>query len=232
MIKKETYIFTGIITALSLLAYSFLFFFIPFPIKDSNGHILNYVTALVLAITFVCSFLLGLWKRKDVTGLVYRIPLIKLIVGFAIANVIVSIIECIINAFVPMPFYAPIIVGIFELIFFFSLFVLKRQNITHIENNEDKQKEMTSVIKELRTKANVIFNNCNDDVSKENMKKVVDALQYSDPVSSKATIENDGEIASLLDQLEETVNDGKSITSVDEILKAISKRNIIAINNK
>lgn len=231
MVKKETYIFAGIITALSLLAYSLLFFLIPFPVKDSNGHILNYVTTLVLAITFVCSFLFGLWKRKDVAGLVYRIPLIKLIIVFAIANVIVSIIECIINSFVPMPFYAPIIVGIFELIFF-SLFVLKRQNITHIENNEDKQKEMTSVIKELRTRANVIFNNCNDDVSKENMKKVVDALQYSDPVSSKATIENDGEISSLLDQLEETVNDGKSITSVDEILKAISKRNITAINNK
>ncbi len=232
MVKKETYIFTGVISALVILAYSLLFFLLPYPVKDNYGHILNYSLTLALALIFVCSFLYGLHKREGVEGLVLRIPLINLVITFIVIDFVLSIVECVINAFVAMPFYVPLIVAIIELIVFFFLFLFKKQNISHIENTEDQLKKATHNIKTLREESQKIFNKCQDETSRKNMMLVVEKLKYSDPVSNDRSKDIDEKIFTSLSNLNSIIDNGGNITSVEEILGLINERNISLINNK
>lgn len=232
MIKKETYIFTGAISALVILAYSLLFFLLPYPVKDNYGHILNYSLTLFLSVVFVCSFLYGLHKRKDVEGLVLRMPLIKLTIVFIVVDFVLSIVECVINAFWAMPFYIPLIVAIFELIIFFFLFLFKKQNVNHIENTEDFLKEATHDMKFFREESQKILNKCKDDVSKKNMTTVVEKFRYSDPIATEKCKEIDEKIYSSLTKLNSILDNGGSITSVDEIIQLINERNLSVLNNK
>lgn len=232
MINKETYIFTSVISVLVILAYSLLFFLLPYPVKDNYGHILNYSLTLVLAIIFVCSFLYGLHKKEGVQGLVLRIPLINLVITFIIIDFALSIVECVINAFVAMPFYVPLIVSIIELIVFFFLFLFKKQNIIHIQNTEDQLKNATHNLKTLREESQKIFNKCKDETSKQNMMLIVEKLKYSDPVSNDKSKDIDEKIFMSLSSLNSTIDNGGDITSVEEILELINERNIALINNK
>lgn len=232
MVKKETYIFTGLISALVILAYSLLFFLLPYPVKDNYGHMLNYSLTLLLSVIFVCSFLCGLHKRKGVEGLVLRMPLIKLTIVFIVVDFVLSIIECIINAFWAMPFYVPLIVAIFELIVFFFLFLFKKQNINHIENTEDFLKEATHDMKFFREESQKILYKCKDDVSRKNMTTIVERFRYSDPIATERCKEIDKKIYSSLEKLNSIVDNGGSISSVDEIIQLINERNLSVLNSK
>lgn len=232
MVKKETYIFTSVISVLVILAFSLLYFLIPFPVKDSTSHAVNYALTVVVGLVFVISFLFGLQRRKEIEGLVFRLPLLKLTITFEILNLVFSIAQVVINAFVVLPFYSPIIVALFEVIIFFILLMLKKQNVNHIENSEEILKSSTHNIKELRTKSINILSLCKDDVSKENVSKVVDKLKYSDPVSSASTKDLEDEIYKALAEIEQNLKDGKAINSTSNILVLIDNRNTVCLENK
>ncbi len=232
MIKKETYIFTSIITALVVLAFSLIYFLVPFPIKDYACHIVNYVVTIIAAITFIIFFLLGMKKKNGVMELVLRLPLIKFTIVLETLNLAFCVIQAVTNAFVLVPFYVPLLVAIFELIIFFILFITKKQNIKHIEKNDDIKKESIHTIKELRTKSMTILSLCNDDVSKENVSLVVEKLKFSDPVSNDKTKEIETKIDESLSKLQEEVNEGKKINSVEEIITLIENRNVQCLGSK
>lgn len=225
MAKKETYIFTSILSALIILGFSLLYFLIPFPIKDKDSYISCYALTLITAIVLVVSFFLGYGKRDSVEGLVFRLPLINLVTIFEIINVVFCIIQLTINCFVPIPFYVPIIVSLYEIIIYFILYMLKKQNINHIEHTEDMIKTKTKNIKDLRIKSINILSLCKDDVSKNNVSIIVEKLKFSDPVSNDSTANFDNQILSNLDKIEEDLKDGKVIDSISDILTLIANRN-------
>lgn len=232
MIKKETYIFTSIITVLFVLAFSLLYFLVPFPIKDVACHAVNYSLTILLSIVFVILFLFGMNKRKNIEGLVFRLPLVNLVVTFEIVNVILSVIQVVVNAFVSVPFYVPVIVYIFETIIFVSLFLLKKQNIRHIENTEDTIHDSIHNIKELRTKSLSLLHICKDDVSKNNISIIIDKLKYSDPVSNDKTKDIEAKIFEKLTEIENKLYDGLSISSADDVISLIESRNVLCKGNK
>lgn len=232
MIKKEIFIFTSIITALVILAFSLIYFLVPFPVKDYVCHIVNYVVTIIAAITIIIFFLLGMNKKKGVMELVLRLPLIKFSIVIETLNLVFCVIQTVTNAFVPVPFYVPLLVVILELIIFFLLFVTKKQNIKHIEKNDDIKKDSIRTIKELRTKSLTILSLCKDDVSKNNVALVVEKLKFSDPVSNDKTKEIETKIEESLSKLQEEVNEGKQINSIDEIISLIEIRNAQCLGSK
>ncbi len=232
MVKKETYIFTLILSALIILAFSLLYFLIPFPIKDRNCYITCYSLTLIGAIILVVSFFLGYGKRNSIEGLVFRLPLVNLVTIFEIINVILCVIQLTINCFVPIPFYVPIIVSLFEIVIYFILYLLKKQNINHIEHTDDFIKDKTKTIKDLRIKSINILSLCKDDVSKNNISIIVEKLKYSDPVSNESIRDIETQILLNLDKIEEDLKDGKVIDSISDILTLIENRNTACKGSK
>lgn len=232
MIKKETYIFTSILSALIILAFSLLYFLIPFPVKDNTSYIVNYSLTVAVAIIFVVSFFLGYGKRNDVEGLVFRIPLIKLVIVSEIVNVILCAIQLTVDCFVSLPFYIPIIISLFAVIIYFILYLLKKQNINHIEHTEDMIKTNTKNIKDLRTKSINILSLCKDDVSKKNVNIIVEKLKYSDPISNASTKDFEDQIFTALAEIEQNLKDGKVIDSISDIITLIENRNTVCLENK
>ncbi len=232
MIKKETYIYTSIITALVILAFSLIYFLAPFPIKDYACHVVNYVATLIGAITFIIFFLFGMKKKKGVMDFVLRLPLIKFTIVLEILNLLFCVIQLVTNAFFSVPFYVPLLVVIFELIIFLLLFTTKKQNIRHIEKNDDIKKETIHTIKDLRTKSLTVLSLCKDDVSRKNVSMVVDKLKFSDPVSNDQTSEMEAKINESLSKLQEEIIQGKQINSVTEIINLIEIRNAQCIGSK
>lgn len=169
---------------------------------------------------------------NELERLVLRLPLIKLVISFQIINLILSIIQAIINAFFKLPFYIPICVFSFELIVFFLIFIIKKQNVKHIENIDEKIKNSTYNIKELRIKSSSLLSFCKDDSSKENILIIIDKLKFSDPVSNDATTNVEKDIFNKLSLIENNLKNGVSVSSVDEVIELIEKRNIICKGNK
>lgn len=232
MIKKEKYIFTSLISILSIVLFSLLYFIIPFPIKDKATYIVNYSLTVIVAIILVISFFLGYGKRKDVEGIVLRLPLIKSVIIFEIINLVLCIIQLALDCVFELPSYISVILYLFEVLIYFILYLVKKQNINHIETNEDVINVNTSMIKELRIKSVNILSLCKDDISKQNISLIADKLKYSDPVSNENCKAIEDEISNLLSELEQDIKSGKVVDSVKEILVLIENRNNICIKNK
>lgn len=232
MIKKETYIFSIVLSVLVLLAFSLLYFLIPFPIKDNAGYVVNYVMTVVCLLAFAGGFLFGISKKKPTDGLLWRLPIVKLTVVFEIINLIFCGLLLAIDCFVSLFFYIPLIVFLFELIGYFFLYLVKKMNVYHIEENEKNIKDSTHNIKELRTKSVCLLSMCNDDVSRKNVGIIVDKLKYSDPMSNDDTKELEDNIFNSLSSLESSIASGIVVSSVDEIVSLIESRNAICRGNK
>lgn len=87
-------------------------------------------------------------------------------------------------------------------------------------------------MKFFREESQKILNKCKDDVSKKNMTTVVEKLRYSDPIATEKCKEIDEKIYSSLTKLNSILDNGGSITSVDEIIQLINERNLSVFNNK
>lgn len=232
MVKKEKYIFTSLISILSIVLFSLLYFIIPFPIKDKATYIVNYFLAVIVAIILVISFFLGYGKRKDVEGLVLRLPLIKSVIIFEIINLVLCIIQLTLDCIFQLPSYISFILYLFEILIYSILYLVKKQNINHIETNEDVINVNTSMIKELRIRSTNMVSLCKDDISKQNISLIADKLKYSDPVSNENCKAIENEISNLLDELEQDIKSGKVVDSIKDILVLIENRNNICMKNK
>lgn len=98
-------------------------------------------------------------------------------------------------------------------------------NANIVAEKDDEIVQRTSFIKDLSSKAKILYDNADSSI-KDDLKKVYEAIRFSDPMSCKESEEDEAEIEKLFCSISDLASSGNSISdSVDELLNAIEIRN-------
>ena len=92
----------------------------------------------------------------------------------------------------------------------------------------DEKGSNTSFIRNMTNEAELLWNTTQNDTYKSELKKVYEALRYSDPVSNEQLSSIEHEIEMSFNQLKNTIsNDDEDIISVSKtLLSLIEERNL------
>lgn len=124
-----------------------------------------------------------------------------------------------------------------SVILIFSLFILLVVKIVG-ENMSKKNSTLnrkTDTYREILNTAQFLCTVVRNDTEKEHVNKLIDAIKYSDAVSSLGTVEIEKEIIRSLNDLMRLLDENKEISfgdEVDTILRLVEKRKIICKSEK
>lgn len=230
MKKKNLTLLFSFLTG--FVSFTLLYFLLPFEKKDFVSHILCYVCFAVFLVVLFLSAVISTKKNNKAEKIALSLPLVKTILAFGIAELVLTIAEFIVNFFVPVPFYVPLIVFLLLISIYSLLIGLKKSNIEHIEQNEVQREQSTGIRKELRQKASLLVNLSEDEVTKTNRQKVFDMLRYSDSVANEKTEKIEKEISTALDGYQSKIKDKKQISDVADVMNRIQERNLLCQRGK
>ena len=230
MKKKNIVLLVSFLTALT--SFSLLYFLLPFEKKDLVSHILCYFCFLATLVIPILSMVFPLQKNNDAEKLVLSLPLIKTVGLFSLIGLLLTIAEYVINIFVPVPFYVPLVVTLILISIFVIIFSLKKSNIEHIRQNETIREQSTCRMKELRRQSLKLVSLLKDDATRTNRAKLSDRLRYSDPVTNEKTEEIEKKILNLLAEYPAKIENNQKISDIQDAMNRIQERNVLCERKK
>ena len=188
---------------------------------------LSWITLIVFELCFV-GHLVCTWfalKRDKLSGMFYRLPLIRLSYACVIVTLVLG---CLAMAIPNLPSWIPLIVALLIMaIYVFS--ILKAAAAAEIvESIDEKVKVKTAFIKTLTVDAQTLCSRAKSEPVKAACKKVFEAVRYSDPMSADALSDVESRIRTEFDALTDAVisdNADAATASADELLTLIKERN-------
>ena len=189
----------------------------------------SWITLILFELCFV-GHLICTWialKRNKLSGMFYRLPLIRL----SYACVIVTLVLGGLAMAIPnLPSWVPLIVALLVMaIYVFS--ILKAAAAAEIvESIDEKVQAKTAFIKTLTVDAQTLLSRAKSEPVKTVCKKVFEAVRYSDPMSADALSDVESRIRTEFDCFTDAVisDDAEAATaSAEELLTLLKERNSI-----
>lgn len=224
--------------------------------KKSMARTLIYLIELV--IFNICAFLL-VSKHNDVFWLTYAFTTIaflsQIVFGILFDKknlnykflslpifyinaiyLVVQLIACLICFIIPVSNVFAFIIQILILAInavVILISIMGKENISNVGNEIEKN---TKNIQMLTMESELLFTSQEDINKKRELKKLYEAIRYSDPVSSTESIRLvDEEINNLLQKIKDNVtsmSSGDLAKEIEPILELIAKRNMICKSSK
>ena len=188
------------------------------------------VIELALVLQLVCTWLA--FRQNKLSGLFYRVPLIRLSYGAAIVTAVVGIVAMAVPG---MPQWIPLALCTVILALYVCALLFAVAGAEAIEEREAEIMASTSHMKALTGQAEALMNLARDPETKNQLKKVYEALRFADPVSSGATAESERAIGAGLAALQTAVADGKTEEvkeTAEKLLTLIRERSILTKASK
>ncbi len=216
-----------------LLFIGFQIFIFAIPVDKDTIFWLSYgfTTASIL----ICYGILELSFRNKETlkSKFYGFPIAKIGIFYAILQMILGTIFVFLQNQIPtwiaVILYSFLLIGT-------GISVITADTISNeIESHEVHQASVCNNIKELQLLSQSLITSCKNEVLLIELKKLSETLQYSDPISSVATLQVESEIKALLQELQISIFDEDfdfGITLSNNILEKVIQRNQLCKNSK
>lgn len=212
---KKSNVRLGILVALLLLIYHLLVFSIPF---EHNGVFwLSYGFTLDAFVIAIVALVIAFRSGKDITSKFYGFPIAKIGVIYLGVQVVLCFV------FMALSQHVQIWLGV--LVYAVALAAAVVGLIAtdtvrdHIQDQDVKLSNNTSVVRAAQSKLNQMMTQCEDQRAATAVKKFAEELRYSDPVSGPALIEIESDLSATIDDLQQAVVDGDT-----EAILALCKR--------
>lgn len=217
---------------LVLVVYTLLYFLIPVDFHDEVTHYLNYALPVFLAI-LVWLPLLFLERKEKNRGLSMAMayPFFKGAVIASVELLVLTVVFYLVNAFVDgLSFWIVLLFYLVGSLWYPFLFLAKKEAKEQMADSATALSEKTQRMKEILLKAKSFESGLSGE-SKKKVSELVEALRYSDPISTDETreIENriDKDVSALpslpVDSLDKAVN---------SLLFLIRQRNVLVKEGK
>lgn len=221
----------GSLFAAALLAvFCVITLVIPFPRNNIFWIAFGFG---VLAILLQFYFFWSAFGKKEVRSKFYGMPVVRVGLIYLAVQVAVSLLEIVLQKIPPT--WLVVLVNV--LIFLAALLgcITTETMRDEVSRQDEKQKESTSGILELRALSVGLVDQCGDEELKKSLKKLADEFRYSDPVSSEATAAMEKELRQGVKNLQDAVAQGDNDYAKDEcgrLLNRLRERNRICAVNK
>ena len=221
--KKNNTISLIVAVVILSIVYSVLFFAIPFAKVSAS-----YVSYAFAIFSLLACLAIVFWAFKDDEKLVskfYGFPIFRIGIIYALVQFICSFVVILISAFVLVPVWVSVIVGVVLLAV--ASIGLISTNIArdYVTQLDESTRDTTDTMTQFRVEIEGLVDKSKHASYHEELRDLSDAFRYSDPVSSEATKETEEEIKNMLDELKCAIPDGEESKVKVQIQKLTDKLN-------
>lgn len=222
---------TGIILGVIAVVYTVLTFVLPF---TKNAVLwLSYLfgVAAIAAQFYVLHTAFA--HGKTVKSKFYGFPIAKLGVLYLLVQLILGLIFMALAAIAPV--WLPVALYVLLLGAAVIGFVAADTMRDEVEQQDVKLKRDTSTMRSLRSRANALAGQCEQEALAAAVRKLAEDLNYSDPISGSALTEQERQLSALMDELERAVTDNEidaALALCKRMTAALIERNRLCKLNK
>lgn len=215
-----------LVCVILLVVLSVLFFAIPFP-KNASAWV-AYVFSVIAVVFgwFVAN--IAFIGTETLQSKVYGFPVFRIGYIYVIAQVIFTVIVCIINIAYPVPVWVSIVVVVI-LLAMALIGVIAADNARDVVENIDEQVEVkTKNVTYFKLDMSSIVDICDDSELKKKLYSLSEKIKYSDPVSCDETVEIENKISYEIENLKNIVlenNKEVAIKKINYITNLLADRN-------
>lgn len=226
---KKNFKFYMLLWLIFLIAFNAIVFLVR-PII--LGYEINYdarffIAWLFVNAAFVCNLLCAkkAFQAENMKKLFYNLSLI----GISSAGLIgMLVLGCILMLIPDCPAWMAAVVCVIIAAFTAIAVVKADWAVGIVEDTEDKVKENTAFIRSLTAEAQTLQSKVKTSEAKAAAKKVYEALRYSDPVSTNASLADEAIITAKFSELTSCItscDEAKVVECADEFVQLVKDRN-------
>ena len=224
---KKSKLFIAIY-AILLVVYIIAFLIIPFN-KIAASWISFAFTIIAIAGSLLI-FNFAFNAKETLVSKIYGYPIFRVGAVYALAQLSLGIIICIIAAFIAVPYWVALLLSII-LLGSTAIGVIVTDNTRDlVEHVDEATVADTENITHFQIDIAGIVDCCEDGAWKAELKKLDEAFRFSDPVSSAHTKESEEKLGILLDELKVFIdnnNSDEAVAHIKKISNALAERNRI-----
>lgn len=228
---KKYFIIVGIV----LVVYNLLVFLIPFPHENPDTFWVAYLGGMVALIAQGYTAYLAFNNKESLQSKLYGYPLVRIGIIYLVAQMIVSILTFIIDAFVSIPTWIIILLEVILLALAIIGLITSETYREEIQKLEKSEPLTTRFIYDLRVDARILTDKYQASPLYRELYDLQQEIQYSDPKSNESLLEIEDEINRKFIELKEILlNDDleKTKNMINNLLVLIKERNYRCKVNK
>lgn len=222
----------GIVALVAILAvYLVVALIIPF--QHTTVYWIGFSFGLVAIVVCIAGIFIAFKDAESARSKFYGFPIARVVVIYAIVQIIVSFILMAIGVLCPV--WISIIVCIILLVIAVSGLVATDATRDEIERQDAKIKRDVAAMRALQSRINVLAQNCDSEDVKIAVKRIAEEFRFSDPVSNSATMEIESQMAFMMDEIEKMVLDGDNENAkvlIGKLSGVLKERNRLCKLNK
>lgn len=222
---------TGIVLGVIFVVYTVLTFTLPF---TKNAVLwVSYLFGVVAIAAQLYVMRAAFEKETTVKSKFYGFPIANLGVLYMAVQLMLGLVFMVLAAIVPL--WLPLVLYVLLLGATVIGFVAADTMRDEVEQQDVKLKCNTSTMRSLRSRANALAGQCEQEALAAVVRKLAEDLNYSDPISGDTLTEQERQLSTLMDELERAVTD-KEIDAALALCKrmtaALIERNRLCKLNK
>ena len=221
------------IYAILLVVYIVAFLIIPFN-KIAASWISFAFTIIAIAGSLLI-FNFAFNAKETLVSKIYGYPIFRVGAVYALAQLALGVVICIIAAFVAVPYWVALLLSIILLGAAAIGVIITDNTRDMVEKVETEVKEEIKAVTYFQIDIDGIFDECESAELKEKLDELSERFKFSDPVSNESTKAIEEKIKSMLSDLRsfvEAKNTDEANALIKKIDNAIKERNRICKANK
>lgn len=223
----------GTIAVHAIIAVVFVLLYLIIPFKKPAAAVISFVFTLLSLAASCAVCLRAIGKDDNLMSKFYGVPLMRIGLLYAAAQMAVSVVLFIICAFVAVPYWIALVLAIVLLGLAGVGCIAAEGTRDFLQEVDEKTVAMTRTISYFQIDIQELTELCKDETLREPMEKLAKKFKYSDPVSVPQTQEKEAQIKAMLEQLRQCMEEGKTDEAkdlVEKITVALNTRNRIKGN--
>ena len=221
------------IYAILLVVYIVAFLIIPF--NKIAASWISFAFTIIAIASSLLIFNFAFNAKETLVSKIYGYPIFRVGAVYALAQLALGVVICIIAAFVAVPYWVALLLSIILLGAAAIGVIITDNTRDMVEKVETEVKEEIKAVTYFQIDIDGIFDECESAELKEKLDELSERFKFSDPVSNESTKAIEEKIKSMLSDLRsfvEAKNTDEANALIKKIDNAIKERNRICKANK
>ena len=233
--KKMDKKLKSLIAVYSIFFVLYIVIFLVLPFEKIVASWISFVFTLVAIVGSFAITWYAFAKKETLMSKVYGYPVFRMGVIYLLVQLGTGIIICVLGAFLPIPYWVALLTALIYM-GAAAIGVITTDNTRDlVEKTEEQERVDTKRVTLFQLNINSIVQQCENKEVKKDLEKLNEQFRYSDPVSSEATEDIEGEIKVMLEELREATQKASTEEIQNHIRKVsntLAERNQICKANK
>ena len=218
-----------VIVGIALVIYNLLIFLIPYSQLNKATFWIAYAGGMVAIGVQAYIAYLAFNKKESLKSALYGFPLARVGALYLVAQLVITLVAIVVNVFVNVPSWILVLLEVILLGLAAIGLIVNETYREQIQKLEKSEPLTTKFIYDLRVDAKMLIQKYNDSPIYNELYKLQQEIQYSDPKSNDSLLEIEDEINRKFIELKTLLSsdnheEGKKLSG--DLLELVQERNL------